>query len=92
MHSVFFSFSHTARSHSAEQCHSPVGPSVCVWSRSSDSLSNDDVNSGLQNQQQGEVHSNRVSFSVDVGAFSRMTVRYRLPLVQTVTVSIIPDN
>lgn len=83
----FGSFSHVARSHSAELCHSPIGPSVCVWSRSSDSWPSDDVNSGLQNQQQGEMHSNGVSFSVDVGAFARMTVRYRVPLVQTVTVS-----
>jgi hypothetical protein len=81
---VFFSFSHIARSQSAELCHSPIGPSVCVWSRSSDNWSSDDVNSGLHNQQQ--------SFSVNVGAFARITVRYRVPLLQTVTVSNIPHN
>jgi hypothetical protein len=89
---VFFSFSHIARSQSAELCHSPIGPSVCVWSRSSDNWPSDDVNSGLHNQQQGEMHTNTVSFSVNVGAFARITVRYRVPLVQTVTVSNIPHS
>jgi hypothetical protein len=39
------------------------------------------------------MQTNIVSFSVDVGAFASMTVRYRVPLVQTVSVSnILPNN
>jgi hypothetical protein len=81
-----------ARSHSPELCNSPVGPSVCVWSRSHDNWSTDDLSSGLHSQQQGEIHTNIASFSVNVGAFARMTVRYRVPLVQTVSVSNISHN
>lgn len=80
-----FHFSHLARSQSAELCHSPVGPSVCIWSHSSDNWSTGDLNSGLNNQQHGEIYTNIASFSVDVGAFSRMMVRYRVSLVQTVS-------
>ncbi|XP_033610855.1 myelin regulatory factor isoform X3 [Cryptotermes secundus] len=80
-----FHFSHLARSHSPELCHSPVGPSVCVWSRSHDNWSTDDLSSGLHSQQQGEIHTTSASFSINVGAFARMTVRYRVPLVQTVS-------
>jgi hypothetical protein len=81
-----------ARSQSPELCNSPVGPSVCVWSRSRDNWSTDDLSSVLHSQQQGEIHTNIASFSVNVGAFARMTVRYRVPLVQTVSVSNISYN
>ncbi|PSN54011.1 hypothetical protein C0J52_10163, partial [Blattella germanica] len=75
-----FHFSHLARAQVAELCHSPVGPSACVWSRGSDSWASEEVNSSRHQAEFGTA-----TFPVEVGAFARMTVRYRVPLLQSVT-------
>lgn len=78
-----FHFSHLARSQTAELC--DVGNSACAWSRSHDSWPTDDLSSGLHNEQHGDMHTNILSFPINVGAYVRTTVRCRVPLVHTVS-------
>ncbi|XP_069702809.1 myelin regulatory factor isoform X2 [Periplaneta americana] len=89
-----FHFSQMARSQSAELCHSPIGPFGCAW-RSNENWSSDELTSGLHNQQQSEVSGNNAiaTFSVDVGSFARITLRYRVPLLQSITnVCLLPND
>ena len=88
--SVFSSFSNLARSQSAELCN--VVNSACAWSRGNDNWPTDDLNSGLHNEQHGEMHTNILPLSVSVGAYVRTTLRCRIPLVQTVSVSNVRPN